>query len=242
MRVMIVDDEQAICDGLTGIVSRNLAPEDVVIPLYDSIEALERMKDEPIDLLITDISMPEMDGLELTRRAREMDLVNHIIIVTGFNEFEYAREALRQRADEYLLKPIDKEELITNLRKVSESLRGEDISFDSLTDLVMGQIDKTPLNELYLEKLGEKLSLSGGYISRLVKDKTGEGFLEYVTKLRMDESLKLLADPRLSIEAISKRVGFSSPRQFYRQFKRFFGSTPTQYRHKKRKTAGTGGL
>ncbi len=122
MRLLIVDDEPNICEGLAILSSRALGPHHTVACESDPVRALERLEEEQYDLLVTDISMPEIDGLELTRRARSRGLISHVIIVTGYEEFAYAREALRQGAVDFLLKPIDKEELSSALRRTAEIL------------------------------------------------------------------------------------------------------------------------
>ncbi|MFW5690123.1 MAG: response regulator, partial [Spirochaetota bacterium] len=122
MRVLIVDDEPNICEGLAILSSRALGSGHVIAAESDPVRALERLAEESYDLLITDISMPEIDGLELTRRAKRRSLISHVVIVTGYEEFTYAREALRQGAVDFLLKPVDKEELAAALRSVSDAL------------------------------------------------------------------------------------------------------------------------
>ncbi len=126
MRVLIVDDEPNICEGLAILSSRALGPHHTVACESDPVRALERLEEEQYDLLVTDISMPEIDGLELTRRARSRGLISHVVIVTGYEEFAYAREALRQGAVDFLLKPIDKEELASALRRTDEIIRSSD--------------------------------------------------------------------------------------------------------------------
>ncbi|HKJ85663.1 MAG TPA: response regulator, partial [Spirochaetia bacterium] len=133
MRVLIVDDEPNICEGLAILSSRALGPHHTVACESDPVRALERMEEEQYDLLVTDISMPEIDGLELTRRARSRGLISHVVIVTGYEEFAYAREALRQGAVDFLLKPINKEELASALRRTDEILRSSDTRIPDAT-------------------------------------------------------------------------------------------------------------
>jgi two-component system, response regulator YesN len=126
VRVLIVDDEPSICEGLAILSRKALGPAHTVASESDPLRALQHLETGQYDLLITDISMPEIDGLELTRRARSLELVRQVIIVTGFDEFDYAREALRQGAVDFLLKPIDKEELATALRRVDKTIGTEE--------------------------------------------------------------------------------------------------------------------
>ncbi len=122
MRTLVVDDEKTICDGIAAIARKALLTEHEVETAYDSVDALELLRSGHFDLLVTDISMPELSGIELARLARTESLVAHIIVVTGFDEFEYAQKAVKARAFDYLLKPIDKAEFVDGLRRAARDI------------------------------------------------------------------------------------------------------------------------
>ncbi len=125
-KVMIVEDEELILQGIRNIIDWEAMGLDVVHMAHDGVEALELWEKEPVHIVVTDISMPEMDGLALLRKIREMDEQARFIILTGYDEFSYAREAVRLDVENYILKPVNEEELERQLRETMRKLEEMD--------------------------------------------------------------------------------------------------------------------
>ena len=117
MRILIADDEKMIRKGIAQILSSQF-PDDTFLEAQNGSVALDIIKAEHPEILLTDIKMPVMDGLELMKAVREMDREMAIVVVTGFDDFEYARTALRYEASAYILKPIEKLELIETVSQL----------------------------------------------------------------------------------------------------------------------------
>lgn len=126
LKVMIVEDEELILQGVRNIIDWEALGLDVVHMAHDGAEALELWEKEPVQIVVTDISMPEMDGLALLRKIRETDDQVRFIILTGYDEFSYAREAVRLDVENYILKPINEEELKRQLRETIQKLEEMD--------------------------------------------------------------------------------------------------------------------
>ncbi|MDO3410310.1 response regulator transcription factor [Saccharibacillus sp. CPCC 101409] len=122
-KVFLVDDEPFITEGLEELIDWNSFGLTIAGSALDGREALEALENTPADLLVTDISMPEMTGLELIRRVREFRPELKVIVLSGFNEFNYLKEGMRLGIENYLLKPINVEELEATLAGVTEKLR-----------------------------------------------------------------------------------------------------------------------
>lgn len=120
MNVMIVDDENTICNGVTRFLLRRW-PELKVSKFNNGSDALKAMQREKPHLLITDIRMPEMSGLELIEKARKIG-VERYAVLTGYDEFQFAQQAIRLRAQDYLLKPVDKTQLYTLVEQVMNDI------------------------------------------------------------------------------------------------------------------------
>lgn len=121
-KVMIVEDEELILQGLRNILDWEALGLEVVHMAHDGIEALEMWEQEPVHIVVTDISMPGMGGLELLRNIRKQEEQVRFIILTGYDEFAYAREAIRLEVENYILKPIDEEELERQLKETVKKL------------------------------------------------------------------------------------------------------------------------
>lgn len=118
MKVLVVDDEKMIAQGIAHVIRQFSFPLEAVDVAFSGREALQQLQKARYQLLITDVSMPEMSGLDLIARVREQDLCPSICILSGYSEFEYARAALRYGVDDYLLKPVDKDKLFKMLERV----------------------------------------------------------------------------------------------------------------------------
>lgn len=121
-KVMIVEDEELILQGIKSIVNWEKLELELVSMAHNGREALALWDREPVDIIITDIEMPEMNGIEFLGKIREQSELVRFIILTGYEEFEYAREAIRLGAEDYILKPISEEALERQLKKAAEKL------------------------------------------------------------------------------------------------------------------------
>lgn len=124
-RVLIVDDEPFILDGLFHIIQWEEYGAEIVAKAANGIEALNLIENMNIDILITDIKMPEMDGLELLQNIRKLELNPKIIILSGYDDFKLVKEAARLGIENYLLKPIEEDELSATLLNTIDKLENE---------------------------------------------------------------------------------------------------------------------
>jgi len=139
-RVMIVDDERLIREGLRGLIDWSAHGFEVVAVATDGVDALDQLAHTAIDLVVADIRMPRMDGLEFLEALRSRGDTVRFLILSGFAEFEYAQRASALRIDGYLLKPVDEGELAKRLGEVRRQLDAS--QFSALT-LVQG-VDRVP--------------------------------------------------------------------------------------------------
>ncbi|HTH13880.1 MAG TPA: response regulator, partial [Spirochaetia bacterium] len=139
-RVLIVDDERLIREGLRGLIDWGALGFEVAGVAADGVEALAFLAETPADLVIADIRMPRMDGLDLLADLRSRGNPARFLVLSGFAEFEYAQRASSQGIDGYLLKPVDESELARHLAEVRRRL--DSTQFSALT-LVQGA-DRVP--------------------------------------------------------------------------------------------------
>ena len=122
-KLMIVDDELIIREGIEHIIPKKELGIRLINSCSNAYDALECMVDEMPDILITDIKMPKMDGLELIRRAMELNPLIQVIVLSGYDDFDLARKAIKLGVKEYILKPCDKQELRESLKNLCESIK-----------------------------------------------------------------------------------------------------------------------
>lgn len=240
-KVMIVEDEHYLLQELCETVEWERYACELGGRAENGEKAEKIAAGLKPDLIITDIRLPGMDGLELLRRLNPPAS----LVITGFDQFQYARDALRIGVVDFLLKPIDDEELDAALRKALIVLSGqkttEKESLDGSTPVDTKQrhvagakrfIERHYPEDVSLSQAAEYLCLSEAYLARIFRDCTGKTFVEALTEYRLNIAKNLLMDQRLRIEEIAGICGFRHPGYFARIFKKQTGESPSLFRSK----------
>ncbi|MEX1029792.1 MAG: response regulator [Paenibacillaceae bacterium] len=232
MKVLIVDDEPLILNGLTKIINEVAPPGTEIRAANNRSEALAIMQVYMPDVTVTDLHMPEGNGFELIEEAREGGLCVDFIILTGYEEFDYVRKALRAGVADYLLKPVDKDEMAKLLARIAETLPSDsDSEYTIHVKRILAYMEVHYMEDLSLERLADLMNLHPHYICRLFKKKTGDNFVNYLNAFRIRKAQKLLETQRhLPVNVIGQRVGFESRHYFSKVFKKYTGVTPGVYR------------
>jgi YesN/AraC family two-component response regulator len=239
--LLIVDDEEEIRNGLFHYSWENLGFT-AVAALPNGMEALAYVKTHPVDVVLCDIRMPHMSGLELARKLNEQKISTHIIFLTGYKDMEYIRSAIHSGCFDYLLKPThfrQLEEVFTALKNKLEeewkknlldTCRFLEVQDDFAIQAALKYIP-SHLSTASLEKVSEFLNISPNYFSRLFKNSTGILFSTYCQQQRLEKAKELLKDPNNQIQDIALRVGYTISTNFSRAFKLEFGMSPKEYRN-----------
>ena len=236
LRVLLVDDEIMIREGFKRLFPWEEHDCEVVGEAADGMEALSKIDTLCPDIVIMDINIPIMNGLKVIQLVRIKHPEIAFVIVSGYDDFSYCREALRLKITDYILKPVNYEEFgtcIDNLkialfqnRYVQQSVNQEERPIQSITRYLQEHLAE----EVTLSILAEEFHLSAQYISQLFKSEIGVGFLAYLTNIRMEQAKKLLLTTPKSIAEISEQSGYGDYRVFTKVFKKTEGITPSQYR------------
>ena len=236
LRVLLVDDEIMIREGFKKLFDWEAHDCEVAGEAADGMEALTKIDTLKPDIVIMDINIPIMNGLKViqTSRLKYPDMA--FVIVSGYDDFTYCREALRLQITDYMLKPVNYDEFgkcIDNLRISmfeSRTRKGDpDMEEQPMLGIVR-YMQEHLSEEISLTVLAEEFHLSAQYISQLFKNEIGVNFLTYLTSIRMEQARKLLLSTSLSIAEISEKTGYSDYRVFTKVFKKIEGVTPSQYR------------
>lgn len=239
-QVFLLDDEPWILIELKNLINWTDYGFAVGGEATDGLQGLERIERLKPDLIISDIRMPGMDGLELLRRLREKDIRTEVIFVSGYSDFEYARTAIRFGCTGYLVKPIEEKELLEFLlavKKRLDALHGQDpeetggyLSDSSIVRDILSFLQENYNHPLTLQEVAGRFNLSDSYLSNLIRKKTGKGFVEHLVELRVRKAQELLGTTNDSIESIANQVGYSDYYYFNKVYKKATGISPAQYR------------
>lgn len=238
IRVAVLDDEYLIRKGIAKIIRENLYEIEMVDEYSSAQSFLEAMEELPPDLLITDIRMPGMNGLELIRIIRERKLNIEVIVLSGYDDFEYCRQAIQYHVYDYLLKPVDKRDFIKILRQYIEQKGDAPLEkVEGQQHITVREIKKYLRHNyqkpISMEQLGSHFFLNPNYISQLFKKETGVALFTYLSDLRMEMACIQLNDCTKRITEVAEAVGYSNPNRFTQAFKKKYGITPSQYRNER---------
>ena len=238
LRVLLVDDEIMIREGFKRLFDWEAHDCEVVGEAADGMEALTQIDTLHPDIVIMDINIPIMNGLKVISVSRIKHPNTAFVIVSGYDDFSYCREALRLQITDYILKSVNYEEFgtcIDNLKislfeqrmlTEAESEKQEERTITGIT----GYLQEHLAEDLSLSVLAQEFHLNPQYISQLFKNEIGVNFLSYLTNIRMEKAKKLLLSTSLSVAELAEQSGYGDYRVFTKVFKKSEGVTPSQYR------------
>ena len=236
LRVLLVDDEIMIREGFKKLFDWEAHECVVVGEAADGMEAITKIDEEQPDIVIMDINIPIINGLKVIQLSRVKYPSMAFVIVSGYDDFSYCREALRLQITDYILKPVNYKEFGSCIDRLKISLYNNEVKEKSVVkkERVITGITKYMQEHLSedvsLHILSEEFHLNSQYISQLFKNEIGVNFLTYLTNIRMEHAKKLLLSTSLSIAEVSEQSGYGDYRVFTKVFKKSEGITPSQYR------------
>lgn len=260
IRLLIADDEKLEREALAELVQHRFEREVVLEVAENGRKAADTAVLWGADLILMDIEMPGMSGLDAARAVLAQRPSCRVIFVTAYSLFQYAHEAVHLGACDYLLKPVDPDELEASVRRAMRQIETErkleelaaaqpqpeqteteeeaedapEESENSQTALVMAHVrrylEDNYMFDLSLDSVGEILHISPAYLSAQFKKYQKMNFLDCLTELRINAAKELLADPFRSSAEVASMVGYEDASYFARAFKKRTGMTPTQYR------------
>ncbi|MDO4292334.1 MAG: response regulator [Eubacteriales bacterium] len=247
LKLILADDEEMIRESIRALIDWKALGVEVVASCKNGPETLQAIFSLTPDIVMTDIRMPGMSGLDLIAQVcSRTDLTIEFILLSGYAEFEYAKQAISYKVSNYLLKPCNETQIIEAVRKASEDLRRR----KKIKELIPDSLLSTPLRpqykdyinqildyvdlhfsdpELSLKRIAsEVLYMNVDYVSREFLRQTGQKFTDYLTGLRLAKAKALLKSGKHEkIYSIADQVGFShNPQYFVQIFKAATGLTP----------------
>jgi two-component system, response regulator YesN len=250
-KLLVVDDE----NESRNLLCRYFPWSDLGFEIVDQLEngklALQYILNNPVNVVLCDIKMPFLDGIELSKEIFNRKLKIKVIFLSAYKDFEYAHNALIYGVSDYIVKPSRYNEIFevfSSLKKVldSESQFNDNYVFEakandfkdlSAYDSKIISFIKNYVKEHYkyakLEDIAEAVHMNPNYLSQFFKQKTGECFSSYLIKVKMNHAAELLTDVRYKTYEVSEMVGYSNTKNFTRTFRSYYGKSPKEYRNQK---------
>ena len=237
--LLIVDDEVLIAQGLQAMLAEAFAGRLQVLCCYSAAQALDIAEGTQVDILLTDINMPDTSGLELHEILRRKHPDCQVIYLTGYSDFEYARKALDQHAFAYVLKGEGDDFVISTVERAmkKEAPRQEPPSdphagtewIEELHAYIQAHLNE----DLSLNRLAEECHFHPVYLSRVYRENTGMTLSDYINQCRQEQAEQLLRNSRMTVLEISRLMGFATDNYFCRWFRKRTGISPHSFRNKK---------
>lgn len=242
MKLLIIDDEPIFRKGLKKVVETHSTIFQSIFLADTAKEALTVLDNQKkIDVFFVDINLPDMNGLDLIKKIKATQQDAIIVVISGYDDFSFARQAIHLKVFDYLLKPLAPSDVKHLLRKIEielntkESLT-ENKPLPSLTPLCTSVIniieEHYAKRDLSLTSVSNDLFVDSSYLSKQMKKNTGKSFNDYLTHYRITKAKELLSQPNrlYTIQEIGERVGYPNQHYFSRLFKQQTHLTPSQYR------------
>jgi len=247
-KLLVVDDEFASRNTLCSCFPWNQVGFEITAQVDNGKSAFEHVLTEEVDVVLCDIKMPVMSGIEFAEELRARNYKTVIVFLSGYRDFEYAQKALTLGVRYYIIKPARYEELMDVFSKLKSELDSKTLPNDSslnkgipgkpiegnMQDRLIGAT-KRYIEDNYrtatLEGAAKVIHMNPSYTSQLFKQKTGCNFSDYLIEAKMKKAAELLKDIDLKTYDISEMVGYTNAKNFSRAFKSYYGMSPREYRN-----------
>lgn len=236
--ILIVEDEKFIRQGIRVMIERSERCRGRIVECKNGQEALDILAKQSFDLILSDIKMPGMDGIELIKRLKEQNNHTPVVMITGYDDFSFAVEALRNNVRDYLLKPVDREQLYRLLheidaeqgRELEAFMADESLSREERIGYAAQYMRQNYSSNINMAMMSNLLSMNYTVFSELFKEIIGVNFVDYLRSIRLEAAKQLLSDTKLKISRVAERCGFGDEKHFLKCFRGDTGMTPSEYR------------
>lgn len=241
LKVLIVEDEEMIRKGIVLTVDWAALDCMVVGEAANGVQGMEAARRLEPSLIITDLKMPQMDGIEMLKALRAQGCTAYVIILTAYDNFSYVQSALRLGAVDYLLKPFHDGDLENAITRVQQRMKPEAAETAPLGIVRKGDKSKYVQEamdyisahyndpDISVGTVAQSLNISEGYLSHTFKKETDYTLLNYLTRYRIHKAMELLKDCRVKVYEVAEQVGYRDIAYFSATFKKYAGISPSEY-------------
>lgn len=237
IKLLIADDEDMIRKGVAKYLQLHTDRFSKIYEAENGQEAIDLTLRYQPDMLLLDVQMPVKTGLDVMKEVQKAGLEPVTVILSGYDAFSYAQQAVKFGARDYLLKPVRAADILNTLNELADKYIGKE------TEVVKEEEATNPLvreateymqenyaRDLSLTEVAEHLRISTGYLSTLMNQNLGCGFVDYLNQVRVDRACCYLEQNQLKNYEVAYKVGFNDEKYFSKVFKKIKGMTPKEYR------------
>lgn len=241
LKVVIADDEPFVREGLKSLIDWEKIGVRLVGDFENGKDLIGNLPVLLPDIVITDIQMPSISGLQIAKYISENYKNVIVILLTAYSKFQYAKEAIEYGVKHYVVKNDLLDELPLILAKiVSENaesenqsdLNNDDASIENCAYVIQNiekYIEENLDKKLSLTDIAESIHMNKSYISRMFKEKAGENLFDYINKRKIEKAKQLIKNNELRMYEIALNVGMEDTAYFSRVFKKYEGISPSEY-------------
>lgn len=248
-KVLVVDDEKFVRQNVVNVVEWEKLNLEIVALAGNGQEALELIEQFNPNIIITDIKMPLINGIQLIKLVKAKFPKTYFIILSGYDDFQYMQEAIKLGVENYIRKPIEEDELKETLAHIIDKLSNDErtsyehymlkenteyiespnIDDSHVIDKVLTYINTRYNTDLVLSSVAKEFFINPCYLSSLFKSKTGINFSAYIENIRISKAEELLKLYNAEICEVAYKVGYMDPNYFSKVFKKKTGFSPSNY-------------
>jgi two-component system, response regulator YesN len=251
MKAIIIDDEKHVREGILLLANWEKYGIHTILEAEDGNEAIKLIVEHRPEIIFTDMRMPKRDGISLLKWLSSSDCQSKTIVVSGYDDFEYMRNAIYYKSFDYILKPIDPVILNESIERAVMEWKGQGQGQgQAISGLPQNGESPETINseknnmqkieqyliehyqqDINLQEIADRFFLNKEYISRKFKQEFQETITDYLTKIRIEKAKELLVNPNKKIYEIAYHVGYQNEKYFSKVFKKQVGLTPNEYRN-----------
>lgn len=238
IKLLIADDEDVIRNGISKYVKLHTDRFNKILLAENGQETIEQILKYRPDIVLLDVQMPVKTGLEVMKEMKLAGLSPITIILSGYDEFKYAQQALRLGAKDYVLKPVRSSDILKMLIEYADELSyplkniedEKDTGLNPVVSQAKEYINENYYNNLTLQQVADKVSISAGYLSTLFNQELKCGFVDYLNEVRVNHACMYLRQNYFKTYEIAYKIGFNDEKYFSKVFKKIKGISPSEYK------------
>ncbi|MDK2808736.1 MAG: two-component system, response regulator YesN [Clostridiales bacterium] len=238
IKLLIADDEDVIRNGIAKYIKLHTDRFERIYLAQNGEEAMDIIFRHKPDIMLMDVQMPIKNGLEVMREAKKSGILPKTIILSGYDEFAYAQQAVRFGAKDYLLKPSRSSDILHKIHALADEIEGnekeEGLSKEEVKNGLVEQareyMEEQYFNNLTLQSVSDQIGITPGYLSTLFTQSLGCGFVDYLNEIRIQHACAYLKQNYFKTYEIAFKVGFRDEKYFSKVFKKIIGMSPSEYK------------